>query len=107
MTPILHFERKIPGNATETVRMGAVVIGTIQPVHYRDHQAAYALWLPDMLRGFRPAGSFFQARSALIRAVEEWLLRIGVFYPGQSVEIRVPHEDVDDADVREPARARA
>jgi hypothetical protein len=102
MTPILHFERSERGSAREVVRLGAVTIGEVAPVHLRNAVAAYALWLPDMRRAFTPAESWFAARSAVQRAVDEWLLRIGVFCPGDGVELRVPE---DDAEMRERRRA--
>jgi hypothetical protein len=86
VTPILTFAKSDIGR--EVAMLGAVQVGEVMRQVGRPH-ATYAVWLPDVPRSFRPAESMFIARSALVRMVEDWLLRIGVFYPGQGVEVRL------------------
>jgi hypothetical protein len=104
MTPILTFTAEELGR--EVATLGAVPVGQVMRFIGPRAQASYAVHLPDVPRSFHPAGSMAQARTAIEKVVNEWLLRIGVFYPGQGVEVRVEHED-DDAEAAEPARARA
>ena len=101
MTPILKFERRELGR--EVAMLGAIQIGEVMSQLGRPH-ATYAVWLPDVPKSFRPADSMFGARSALVRAVDNWLLRIGVFYPGQGVDVQVP--EAATAELKE-ARANA
>jgi hypothetical protein len=87
MIPILKFTRGEMGR--EVVQLGAVTIGEVAPHRGLSCKATYALWLPDVRHSFRPAESMSRARAAVEHAVEEFLLRIGVFYPGQCLEIRI------------------
>jgi hypothetical protein len=91
MIPILKFVRGATGR--EVVQLGAVTIGEVAPHRGLGCKATYALWLPDVRHSFVPAGSMSRARAAVERAVEEFLLRIGVFYPGQGVEVRLMTDD--------------
>jgi hypothetical protein len=96
MTPVLQFTREEMG--CEVATLGAVRVGEVMRFAGRGkQQAAYAVWLPDVPTRFVPAESMFIARSAIVRVVEDWLMRIGVFYPGQGVEMRVPEDDEREA----------
>jgi hypothetical protein len=97
MTPILKFTREELGR--EVATLGAVRVGEVMRQVGRP-QAGYAVWLPDVPTAFRPAESMFAARSAIARLVDDWLTRIGVFYPGQGVEVRMPDEDGELAEAR-------
>lgn len=101
MTPVLKFTRVPLG--CEVAMLGAVQVGTIMQLTGRRPQASYTVSLPDVPPAFRPADSVFGARSALVRAVEDWLNRTGVFGPGDGVEVRTPDDDVED-DERAPVR---
>lgn len=90
MTPVLTFKPEELGR--EVATLGAVRVGEVMRFAGGKAQATYSVWLPDMPQQFRPAESTFIARSAIVRLVEDWLLRIGVFYPGQSVEVRLPEQ---------------
>lgn len=95
MTPVLKFVRGATGR--EVVQLGAVTIGEVAPHRGERVQATYAVWLPELRHSFVPAESMSRARAAVERVVEEFLLRIGVFYPGQEVEVRI-EGDGDDPD---------
>ncbi len=103
MTPVLKFERGVDGR--EVVHLGAVRVGEVAPFPGDRIRATWRLWLPDFGRHVG-ADSLFIARSRVIGAVEEWLLRIGVFYPGQSVDVVLPAEQDADAEAA-PRRSAA
>jgi len=87
MSPILYF---LPRTAeSEIVKLGDVMIGEVGNFS-RAPAAHFTVYLPDEQRGFRPAKSMHEARVAVVRAVEQWLVRVGVFYPGQSIDIEAP-----------------
>jgi hypothetical protein len=95
MTPILTFTRDEFDR--EVARLGARRIGEARNFNGgRRARAIWSIWLPDKERKNRPEDSMFSARSAIVRAVNEWLLETGIFYPGQSVEIKIDGEDDDD-----------
>jgi hypothetical protein len=100
MTPILTFTR---GELhREVATLGAVRVGEVSPFNGGHRaRAIWSVWLPDMERKCRPAESLFAARSAVQRAVDEWLMRSGVFYPGQGVEMRTPDDDAEAEFVKE------
>lgn len=88
MSPILYF---LPRNAeSEVVKLGDVVVGEVGRYSNIGVPAHWVIWLSDEHRGFRPAKSMHEGRVALVRAVERWLVRIGVFYPGQSIDVDAP-----------------
>jgi hypothetical protein len=97
MIPILKFTRGETGR--EVVQLGAVTIGEVAPHRGVHARATYALWLPDVRHSFVPAESMARARAAVEHVVEEFLLRIGVFYPGQCLEIRIEGEGPDPDEV--------
>jgi hypothetical protein len=88
VTPILTFTRQELGR--EVAMLGVVQVGEVMRQLGRPAQASYAVWLPDVPKSFRPAPSVSAARSAVQAAIDDWLLRIGVFYPGQGVDVQVP-----------------
>lgn len=98
MTPILTFTREALGR--EVATLGAVQVGEVSRHLGRRSQATYAVWLPGIPHAFRPADSVFNARSAVVRAIDDWLTRIGVFYPGQGVEVCVPDADAELKEAR-------
>jgi hypothetical protein len=71
----------------ETVSLGAEQIGEIVP-HDGDH-FAWRVMLHGLHSAFRQAESRSRARAAIERAVNEWLTRLGLFYPGLGVEMVV------------------
>jgi hypothetical protein len=95
MTPILTFTREELGR--EVATLGAVHVGEVMRFAGHRGQASYAVWLPGVPKRFVPADSTVIARSAVVRQVEEWLTQIGVFYPGQGVEVRVPESKGQEA----------
>lgn len=92
MTPILKFTSEELGRQVAT--LGAVQIGEVMRMVGKSRpQACYAVWLPDVPKRFVPADSMFVARSAVVRVIEDWLNRIGVFGPGDHVEVQIEGED--------------
>ncbi len=91
MLPILTFKRRpldpAPG---EIVLLGAEPIGEIF-----GGVGDYFAWRVDLhgvRSAFQRAESMSRARDAIERAVNDWLNRIGVFYPGLGVELRIEDE---------------
>jgi hypothetical protein len=99
MIPVLTFSRAEIALYREIVRLGDVLIGEVSPFHGDRVHATYAIWLPDHERRFVGVESMPAARAAIESAVNQWLLRIGVFYPGQGVTVEYGR------DVRREARS--
>lgn len=90
MIPILTFGRPdVFGRVA--VSLGAELIGEIAP---QDGDAvAYRVMLHGLSSAFRPAESAARARGAIEHVVNEWLTRLGLFYPGLGVDIVMPDAD--------------
>ena len=97
MTPILKFTPV--GLGREVVTLGAVRVGEVMRLFGRrtGEAASYTVCLPDVPTAFRPADSMFKARSAVVRAVDDWLARVGIFCPGDGVDVRVPESHQQEA----------
>jgi hypothetical protein len=84
MTPVLSFK---PGELNrEVVSLGVEMIGEIicsEASRRVGGQVSYAVQLHGVRRGFIPAASVPAARQEIRHLVEEWLVRLGVFYPGE------------------------
>jgi hypothetical protein len=88
VTPILTFTRGEFDR--ELVRLGDVIVGEISEYRGQRIKATFSLRLPEYHRSsFRPAPSFEAAREIIRREVEEWLVRLGVFYPEQPIEFHI------------------
>jgi hypothetical protein len=85
MTPVLSFK---PGELNrEVVSLGVEMIGeiichSVLPVP----RVCYAVRLHGVRTGFIPAASVPAARQEIRRLVEEWLVRLSIFYPGEAVQ---------------------
>ena len=90
MIPILTFTRGEFGR--EVVMLGAEIIGEVAPHRGERARVTYALWQCGARHSFVPAASIEAARTAVADLVNDWLLRTGVFYPGQEVVVRLPDE---------------
>ena len=71
----------------ELVRLGDVIVGEISPHKSGRVHATFSLRLPDCRWAFRPAVSFEAARESVQHEVERFLVRLGVFYPEQPIEV--------------------
>jgi len=71
----------------ELVTLGNIRIGEVSASLHGAHRATYRLWLPDLRSSPRPAPSVEMARHQVRQAVEDWLVRAGIFYPGQAIEL--------------------
>lgn len=87
MVPILTFvpSRIAPGH--ETVTLGAEEIGEILP--QEGDYVPYRVALHGLRATFYRADCHERARAAIERFVNEWLSRLGLFYPGLGVEVRI------------------
>lgn len=83
MLPVLSFHCAAHFGI-EKVFLGDAMIGNIQQL---GEMYRIALWLPGPSRGRRAPRSGAEARAIFVDAVNDWLLRAGIFYPGQSVEV--------------------
>lgn len=87
MRPTLYF---LPRAAeSEIVKLGDVMVGEVGR-YSNGAPAHFIVWLPEERHGFRPAANLHEARVAVVRAVQRWLARIGVAYPGESIDIDAP-----------------
>jgi hypothetical protein len=106
MIPVLAFAGD--GLGGWIVALGAERIGEILPA---GSAAAWRVILHGERSAFRRANSAEAARRAIERAVNEWLVRLGVFYPGQAVTVTtdsgVDHDALLLHRARVEARARA
>lgn len=94
MTPTLVFKRGALGR--EIISLGEVAVGEIAPYHGQTARATFMLRLPECARSsFRPAVSIEAARKIVAGEVSEWLLRAGVFYPGQLIDFVVTGAEVE------------
>lgn len=85
MIPILGFT---PGELRrERVTLGAEEIGEI--IGQGGGLVAYRVHLHSVRSAFRAATSIAIAREAIERDVNEWLIRLGVLFPGLGVELRI------------------
>ena len=98
MTPILTFTRGEFDR--ELVRLGDVIVGEVSPHNGGHVHATYSLRLPDCRWAFRAAVSFEAARESVQHEVERFLVRCGVFYPEQPIEV-----EIIDGNAREARRA--
>jgi hypothetical protein len=108
MTPVLTF--RVAADGRQVALLGAVRVGEVRPWADR---AAFWVCLPDIdLRG-RPSPSIAQARARVVDLLNEWLLRAGIFYPGQEVQVAIAAGDESGDAPRTPldgasqGRARA
>jgi hypothetical protein len=90
MTPVLSFK---PGELNrEVVNLGVEMIGEIICSTLPRRQVTYVVRLHGARTCFILAASVPAARQEIRQLVEEWLVRLGIFYPGECVTF-------DDAEV--------
>ena len=87
MTPILTFTRGEFDR--ELVRLGDVIVGEVSRHNGNRVRATFSLRLPECRWSFRPAESFDFARKEIQREIEDWFVRLGVFYPEQPIEVLI------------------
>lgn len=83
MLPVLAFERT--GLARVIVKLGEEQVAEILPMP--SGARAWRVILHGESGAFRHAGNMMEARCAIVDAVNDWLVRIGIFYPGAAVAI--------------------